>query len=156
MALAWWSFGAAITVALLAIPAMDGRWTPLIHRIRAANGVRAFIPARAFAPILALAAILVFAAALRLYDLDSLPAGLWFDEADNIAHARDFARDPGRIPVYVPSTNLPSMFLMPLAAVVDLAGVSITAGRLAAVGFGLLGIVAVFLLARSVGGCPPG
>jgi len=156
LALAWWSFGLAITAALLAIPAMDGRWTPLIYRIRAANGVRAFIPARAFAPILALAAILVFAAALRLYDLDSLPAGLWFDEADNIAHARDFARDPGRIPVYVPSTNLPSMFLLPLAAVVDLAGVSITAGRLAAVGFGLLGIVAVFLLARSVGGMSAG
>lgn len=151
-ALAWWSFGLAIAAALLAIPCMDGRWTPLIARIRAANGLRVSIPARAFAPALALAAILVLAAALRLYNLDSLPAGLWFDEADNLAHARDFARDPGRIPVYVPSTNLPSMFLIPLAAVVELAGVSITAGRLVAAGFGVMGVAAVFLLARSVGG----
>ena len=137
-ALGWWSFGLAIAAALLAIPCMDGRWTPLIARIRAANGLRLSIPARAFAPALALAAILVLAAALRLYNLDSLPAGLWFDEADNLAHARDFARNPGRIPVYVPSTNLPSMFLIPLAAVVELAGVSITAGRLVAAGFGVM------------------
>ena len=151
-ALAWWSFGLAIAAALLAIPAMDGRWTPLIARIRSAGGIRLSIPARAFAPSLALAAILVLAAGLRLYNLDSLPAGLWFDEADNLAHAREFARNPGRIPVYVPSTNLPSMFLIPLAAVVELAGVSMTAGRLAAAGFGLLGVVAVFLLGRAVGG----
>ena len=155
-ALAWWSFGLAIAAALLAIPCMDGRWTPLIARIRAADGIRVSIPARAFAPSLALAAILILAAALRLYNLDSLPAGLWFDEADNLAHAREFARDPGRIPVYVPSTNLPSMFLIPLAAVVELAGVSMTAGRLVAVGFGLLGVAAVFLLGRSVGGTQVG
>ena len=155
-ALAWWSFGLAIAVVHLAIPCMDGRWTPLIARIRAADGIRVSIPARAFAPALALAAILALAAALRLYNLDSLPAGLWFDEADNLAHARDFARDPGRIPVYVPSTNLPSMFLIPLAAVVELAGVSITAGRLVAVGFGALGVAAVFLLGRSVGGTQVG
>ena len=153
-ALAWWSFGLAIIVALLAIPAMDGRWTPLIARVRSAGGVQ--IRIRSVIPLLALGAILAFAAAIRLYGLDSLPAGLWYDEADNIAHAREFARNPGRIPVYVPSTNLPSMFLIPLAAVVELTGVSMTAGRLVAVVFGLLGIVAVFLLARSVAGTSVG
>ena len=40
------------------------------------------------------------------------------------------------------------MFLMPIAAVVKLAGVSITAPRLVAAAFGLLGVVATYLFVR--------
>ncbi|MCE2457267.1 MAG: glycosyltransferase family 39 protein [Dehalococcoidia bacterium] len=148
LTLAWYSFGAAVALTLAAIPAMDNRWTALILRLKAAGGLH--IGLRSTVPWLVLLAILVLAAGLRLYNLDDLPAGLWFDEADNLFHAREYAGDPGQIPVYEPSTNLPTMFLMPIAAVVKLAGVAITTPRLVAAAFGLLGIVATFLFVRHV------
>ena len=146
LTLAWYSFGAAVALALAAIPAIDNRWTALVLNLKAAGGLH--IGLSSMAPWVALLAILVLAAGLRLYNLDDLPAGLWFDEADNLFQARDYARDPGQIPVYAPSTNLPTMFLMLIAAVVKLAGVAITTPRLVAAAFGLLGIVATYLFVR--------
>ena len=146
LTLAWYSFGAAVAIALAAIPAIDRRWTALILRLKASDGRT--IRLRSVAPILALIAILILAAGIRLYNLDDLPAGLWFDEADNLFQARQYARDPGQIPVYAPSTNLPTMFLMPIAAVVKLAGVAINTPRLVAAAFGLLGVVATYLFVR--------
>ena len=146
LTLAWYSFGAAVILALAAIPTIDRRWSALILRLKAAGGLH--IRLRALAPLLALIAILTLAAGLRLYNLDDLPAGLWFDEADNLFHARHYASDPGQIPVYEPSTNLPTMFLMPIAALVKLAGAAITTPRLVAAVFGLLGALATYLFVR--------
>ena len=154
LTLAWYSFGAAVVLALAAIPTIDGRWTALVLRLKhdpySDTGAesRLHIPLRSTAPWLALVAILILAAGLRLYNLEDLPAGLWFDEADNLFKARHYASDPGQIPVYAPSTNLPTMFLIPIAAVVKLAGVAITTPRLVAAAFGLLGIVATYLFVR--------
>ena len=146
LTLAWYCFGIAVTLALVAVPAIDNRWTALALRLKETGGLH--ISLRSIAPWLLLVAILVLAAGLRLYNLDDLPAGLWFDEADNLFQARSYARDPGQIPVYAPSTNLPTMFLMPIAAVVKLAGVAVTTPRLVAAAFGLLGIVATYLFVR--------
>ena len=144
--LAWYLYGASTVVLVMALPSLDGRWTSLASRLRNHDGFN--IPARSAATLAALVLILAFAAALRLYHLQELPAGLWYDEADNLSNARMIADDPGSTPVFVRSTNLPSLFLMPMALVVNLAGVSISAGRLVSVGFSLAGIVAVFLLVR--------
>ena len=146
LTLTWYSFGAAVAIALAAIPAFDGRWTALILKLKAARGLT--LGLRSMGPWLLLLVILILAAGLRLYNLEDLPAGLWFDEADNLFQARHYARDPGQIPVYAPSTNLPTMFLIPIAAVVKLAGVAITTPRLVAAAFGLLGVVATYLLVR--------
>ena len=146
LTLAWYSFGAAATLALAAIPTIDGRWTALIGLLKAADHLQ--ISLRDVAPWLTVAAIIALAAGLRLYNLDDLPAGLWFDEADNVFHARQYANDPGQTPVFAPSTNLPTLFLLPVAAIVKLAGVAVTTPRLVAVSFGLLGIVATFLFVR--------
>ncbi len=152
--LAWWCFGLALALVLAAIPSLDGRWTNLTARLRTAGEIR--IGLRSLLTWAALAAILALGAGLRLYNLDVLPAGLWYDEADNLSQAQQYARDPGQTPMYAPSTNLPSMFLLPIAAIVKLADVSIAAGRLVAVAFGLLGVVAVFLLARCAMGASAG
>ena len=146
LTIAWWSFGVAVTLALAAAPAMDRRWSRLIAKMRDIDAI-AFRP-HSIIPLAALFGILILAASLRLYSLDTIPAGLWFDEADNLAHAQMYANDPGRTPLYTPSTNLPTMFLLPIALVIELAGMSITAGRLVSVAFGLLGVVAVFMFAR--------
>ena len=146
--LAWYAYGGSIIALLAALPTIEGRWAVLGSKLRRQNGVH--VSLGVIAPWLVLAGILVLAAGLRLYNLDDLPAGLWFDEADNLFQAREIVRDPGNMKVYVPSTNLPSMFLMPIAVVVKLAGVAITTGRLVSVAFGLLGIVAVFLFVRFI------
>ena len=154
LTLAWYSFGAAIALGLAVVPSIDYRWTALAMRLRDSGGLR--IGLGTVWVWGALAAILILGAGLRLYNLEDTPAGLWYDEADNLAAARQYSLDPGQTPVYEPSTNLPTMFLLPIAATVKLAGVSMTTGRLVSVAFGLLGIVATFLLARRAFGTSAG
>ncbi len=144
--LAWWTYGVSVCLLLVATPALEGRWTELATKFR--SNSRLAIDIEAAVPWLILGAILILGTAIRLYNLEDLPAGLWFDEADNLAHASRYADDPGRIPPYEPSTNLPTLFLLPIAALVKLTGVDITTPRLVAAAFGVLGIVATFLFVR--------
>ena len=150
LTLAWWSFGLAVALLLAAIPAIDGRWTALADRLKRSGGVH--VSLRDMAVWIALAAILALSAALRLYNLEDIPAGLWFDEADNLIHARHYALDPGRTPAYAESTNLPTMFLLPIAALVKLTGVEVTTPRLIAAAFGVAGVGMTFLFVRHVMG----
>ncbi len=150
LSLAWYSFGAAVVLLLVGIAVIDGRLIRILGRVRSNGGFR--IELRSLAPWLVLGAILILATGVRLYNLEDVPPGMWYDEADNLQHAQRYARDPGRIPVYEPSTNLPSMFLLPISALVKLVGTSVTAPRLVAVAFGIAGIVAVFLFVRHMFG----
>lgn len=146
LTLAWYSFGASVVVLLAALPALENRYVALSQKFRAEGGLR--VPLSTLKPWVLLAGILALALALRLYNLEQTPAGLWFDEADNLLEAREIARDPGNTAVYAPSTNLPTLFLLPIAALVKLTGTAMTTGRVVAVAFGLAGIVTTFLFAR--------
>ena len=152
--LAWWSFGLSVVLALGAVPSFEGGWAALVARFR--RGYRVSFEPRAMLPWLGLGVILVLALIIRLYNLDVFPPGLWFDEADNIDRARFIAENPGQTPLYVPSNNLPSFFLLPIAFVVKFAGVSITTARLVAVAFGVAGVAAIFLLVRHMSGTAMG
>ena len=152
--LAWYSYGASMIILIVSLPTIEGRWTAVWQAIRHRDGLHFSL--NALTPWLMLAGILTLGAGLRLYNLEDLPAGLWFDEADNLLQAREIVRDPGNLKVYVPSTNLPSMFLMPIAVLIKLGGLAITTGRLASVAFGLLGIVTAFLFVRFILGTWPG
>ncbi len=150
LSLAWYCFGAAVVLLLVGIAVLDARLAGVVSRVRADRGFK--VELRSLAPWLVLAAILVLAVGVRLYNLEDMPPGIWYDEADNITHAQRYALDPGRIPVYEPSTNLPTMFLLPIAALVKLTGVAVTTPRLVAVAFGAAGIVVAFLLVRHIFG----
>ena len=154
LSLAWYCFGAAVVLLLVGIAVIDGRVTRILDRVRSNSGFR--IELKAVVPWLILGAILILAAGVRLYNLEDIPAGIWHDEAHSLSVAKRYAETPGQIPVYEPSAHRPSLFLLPVAALVKLAGVSVTIPRLVAVAFGLLGIVAVFLLARHVLGATAG
>lgn len=148
---AWWCFGLSVSLALGAFFAIDGRCSRFIRRFGA--GERASFEMRALLPWAVLGAIALFGAALRLYNLDEFPPGLWFDEADNVLQAQQiFLSEPASVDAFSVFTNLPTAFLVPIALVVKLAGVSITSARLVAVAFGLAGIVAMFLLMRHMAG----
>ncbi len=152
--LAWWSYGLSVALTLGAVPAFEGGWSSFVGRFR--RGYRVSFEPRAMLPWLGLGAVLLLALAIRLYNLDGFPPGLWFDEADNIDRARFIAENPGQTPLYVPSNNLPSFFLLPIAFVVKFAGVSITTARLVAVAFGVAGVAAIFLLVRHMSGTAMG
>lgn len=147
---AWWCFCLAIPLALGAAFAIDGRCSRFIRRFGA--GQRASFEMRALLPWAALGAIVLFGAAVRLYNLDEFPPGLWFDEADNITQAQHILTEPATVGAFSAFTNLPTAFLVPVALVVKLAGVSITSARLVAAAFGIAGIVAMFLMMRHMGG----
>ncbi|MYC07469.1 MAG: hypothetical protein F4X57_09915 [Chloroflexi bacterium] len=149
-ALAWWSFALSVALTLAAVPAFEGGWSAFIARFR--RGYRVSFEPRGLLPWAALGAILLFALLVRLYNLDGFPPGLWFDEADNIDQAKHIADNPASLTVYNAWSGLPSLLLLPIALVIKFAGISITTGRLVAVAFGLAGIVAIFLMARIMGG----
>ena len=147
---AWWCFCLSIPLAIGAVFAIDGRCSRFVRRFGA--GKRASFEMRSLLPWAALGAIVLFGAAVRLYNLDEFPTGLWFDEADNILQAQHILNEPSTVGAFSAFTNLPTAFLVPIALVVKLAGVSITSARLVAAAFGLAGIVAMFLMMRHMGG----
>ena len=152
--LAWCCYVASLATALAAVPAFDGKWTSVAARLR--RNPRISVDIRALLPWIALSAILLLALSVRLYDLDRIPAGMYFDEAVMLDEARRIAEEPSRTPVFLPSIAAPSFFPIPIAVLVELTGVSITTGRLVAAAFGVAGAVAVFLLARLAMGTPMG
>lgn len=152
--LAWCCYVASLATALAAVPAFDGKWTAVAARLR--RNPRVSVDIRALLPWIALLAILLLALSVRLYELDRLPAGMYFDEAVMLEEAVRIADEPSRTPVFLPSIAAPSFFPIPIAVVVELTGVSITTGRLVAAAFGVAGVAAVFLLARLVMGTSMG
>ncbi|MCH7624742.1 MAG: glycosyltransferase family 39 protein [Chloroflexi bacterium] len=144
--LAWYLYGLSIIVLAVSVAGLDGRWTALLRAWR--SRARVSVGMHDAMPWVGLAAVVILALIVRLVNLQELPAGLWFDEADNINQARHILSDPGNTLVFVPSTNLPSLFLLPIALVIELAGVSITTARLVSVAFGVAGVMAIFLLTR--------
>ena len=149
-AMAWWSYLLSVLFTIGAVPMFEGGWTAFFARFR--RGYQVSFEPRGLLPWAALGGILLFALLIRLYNLDGFPPGLWFDEADNIDQARLIAERPAQTPLYVPSNNLPSFFLLPIALIIKFAGISITTGRLVAVAFGVAGVLAVFLMVRHMSG----
>ena len=148
--MAWWSYLLSVLFTIGAVPMFEGGWTAFFARFR--RGYRVSFEPRGLLPWAALGGILLFALLIRLYNLDGFPPGMWFDEADNIDQARLIAERPAQTPLYVPSNNLPSFFLLPIALIIKFAGISITTGRLVAVAFGVAGVLAVFLMVRHMSG----
>lgn len=144
--LAWYLFGGSALLLFVALPTAECRWTSLVTQLKDRRHVS--FELRSVLSWLGLAAVLLLALLVRIYDLQDIPPGLWHDEAENLIEARQIQLNPGSTPVFVPSTTMPSMFLLPIAVVIDLTDISIAAGRLVSVAFALAGIVAVFLLAR--------
>ena len=154
LTLAWYCFGAAVTLLVFGIVVIDGRLAGAISRVISNGGFK--VDLNSLVPWLILGLILILATGVRLYNLEDVPAGLWHDEAHSLFVAQRYANAPGQIPVYEPSAHRSSLFMMPIAALVKLVGVSVTIPRLVAAAFGVLGIVAVFLLVRHILGVAAG
>ena len=149
--LAWYSYGASVILLLLALPTFERRWSGLILRLRERPQVSLHL--KTLLVWAALAGILILALAVRLFDLQDLPAGVWYDEAANLSEARQIQQDPGSTPVF--ARVIPTFYLMPAAVLINLVDVTPAAIRLVSVMFSLAGMVAVFFLVRQVLGTYP-
>ena len=144
----WAMFGVSAILMLAAVPAIDGRWTPLVRRL--GSGRPFAVPLGVLYEAAVLLGVLLLALTMRLHDLRELPVGLWYDEAANLSVATSIALDPGSAPVF--ATTLPTLYLMPVAALTTLLGTTPEALRLVSVAFSLAGIAAVYLLGRHLAG----
>ncbi len=144
----WVMFGVSAVSLLAAIPTIDGRWTPLVRRLRCGRPFT--VQPRILYEVAAMCGVLLLARAVRLHDLRDLPVGLWYDEAANLSVAAAIAMDPGSAPVF--ATTLPTLYLLPVAALTTLLGATPESLRLVSVVFSLAGIAAVYLLGRHLAG----
>ena len=92
--------------------------------------------------------IVILGLILRAYNITELPAGVWYDEADNFVEAKHIHGNPGHTPIYNESTNLPSMFLLPVAMLEEINGSSWVNVRLVSIAFSLGFVLCIFLLGR--------
>jgi len=99
-----------------------------------------------------LISIILMALFVRIYNISELPAGLWYDEADNIMRAGQIHAAPFDTPVFVPSTHLPSAFLIPMAILQEITGHLWWNGRLVATGFSLFLVTGMFYFLREIFG----
>ncbi len=98
-----------------------------------------------------LGAVLLVGAAFRLFRIDSLPFGLWWDEAYSGLQILHIMNDPSYRPVYVAAmAQEPALFWYFAIPFVHLFGPSALGLRMTAVVGGLIGIVAIYLLAREL------
>jgi DNA-binding beta-propeller fold protein YncE len=97
--------------------------------------------------LLAIFGIAIF---MRLYRFDQIPFGTWFDEADNGLNALRILNEPGYLPVYVASTNLPAHFLYLIALSFQILGVSTLAIRAVSVAIGVATVAAAFFAGQEL------
>jgi len=140
-----WIAGMIVGLALLWPPGGDGL-------AAAARAVRDRWSWWIVLELFALVVILDVAAGLRLWHLASLPEGIWFDEADFANSAQRLFSLPFQ--PFGPGNvgHNPSLYFYVEAIALNWLGTSMAAVRISSSFFGLIGVVAVYLLGRKVGG----
>ena len=153
---AWAGYGLAVLTAMLSLVAIDGRLVNIAQRLLNSRGI-AIKPVgwRTIATAAALVAILLLAAVIRTYHLNELPPGLYIDELTILESGKHFFNELDRVPVWDSRNNTGSLYGFLVGLISEVAGLSMTSGRLVSVFFGLAGVVAVFLLARMILGTVP-
>ena len=139
---AWILYLASVVLFVAAFWAME--FTPRQWNLRR-------LPSRLWRPkteTVILIAILIIAAFVRFYDLDSLPFGVWYDEAVNGLEAQRILDDPNYQPLYMRPTNSPSHFMFLISFSFRLFGVDIFPVRAVSAVFGVAMVIAAYLFGR--------
>jgi 4-amino-4-deoxy-L-arabinose transferase-like glycosyltransferase/streptogramin lyase len=101
---------------------------------------------------LLLAGVMAVAAFLMLYQLDSIPFGVWYDEADSGLEALQTLNGAPYSPAAFRYRGNPSLYYQYLAIVFKLFGVGIMQIRYATILLGLLAVPAMYILAKQLFG----
>ena len=141
--LVWWLYLASLIVLISGglLLARDGSWRAELHHL---------LPNRTIA--FGLLTVLGLAIVLRLYQLDQLPFGIWFDEAEAGLEARRMLAEPTYRPIFHVPINVTGHLLAVYAVALNWLGDSIVSMRLVSVLFGLGGVLAAYLFGRELRG----
>jgi len=121
-----------------------GRWEDRVRSL-----LSTYAPLLKWAEPLSFSLILLIGIALRFNQLATVPAGTWFDEAQNSLEALHILRDPNYRPVYIPElTQLPALFFYGIALSFQFLGASTLAVRIVATLAGILTILFIYLMAK--------
>jgi len=94
--------------------------------------------------------IVALGAAVRLWGLDRLPYGTWYDEAENGLVAQRILLDPSYRPVYEPRVNSAGHYLLLVAASLGLLGSTTEALRVVSALLGTASVAAGYLVGREM------
>lgn len=152
--------GAVVAIVLWPQPAVGYGWTFWLWLASSIGFAAAFTPAtqphpRPTLPVLVvLFTILVFAAALRLPEIDRIPANIAIDEVYPGLEALHIARDGGaNVFSNLGWFNIPSLcFAYPAVVMKMLDGYGLYELRMSSAIMGLAGLVVIFLLGRRLFG----
>lgn len=101
----------------------------------------------------ALGVVLLVAAAFRLFRIDSLPFGLWWDEASYGLQVLHIMNDPSYRPVFVGgASQMPALMWYVMIPFFAAFGPTPLGLRIASATAGVLGVLAVYLLSRELFG----
>ncbi len=87
---------------------------------------------------------------LRLYRLDQIPFGLWYDEADFGLNALRLIQEPGYMPVFFSSSRVSAYYIYLVALSFKFFGISALTIRFISVFFGVLTVFAGYLLGKEL------
>jgi 4-amino-4-deoxy-L-arabinose transferase-like glycosyltransferase len=96
--------------------------------------------------------IVALGAVVRFWDLDGLPYGTWYDEAENGLVAQRILCEPSYRPVYEPRVNSAGHYLLLLAASLRLLGSTTEALRVVSALMGTASVAAGYLVGREMFG----
>jgi len=96
--------------------------------------------------------ILALGALVRLWDLETLPYGTWYDEAENGLVGLRILEEPGYLPIYEPRVNSAGHYLLLLAGSLRLVGSSTLALRAVSALLGTAAVAAGYLVGRELFG----
>jgi len=102
--------------------------------------------------VVSLLSILVLAALLRLWDLNRLPFGTWYDEAQNGLEALRILEDPTDRPVYFPRINSAGHYVHAVAKSLQFLGANTEALRTVSALMGVGAVGAAYLTGRELFG----
>jgi streptogramin lyase/4-amino-4-deoxy-L-arabinose transferase-like glycosyltransferase len=145
---AWIWLGAALLAALLGAALLDYglKLSPENLPINPA------LPGRRRTIVLWLGLILAVAALFRLWRFDALPFGVWYDEAEHGLQALRILDSEQFRPIFEGAITGPAHYLYLVAAAFEWFGVSVQSIRLVSVGFGLLAVLAGYLVGAELFG----
>jgi hypothetical protein len=132
--------GGLLSLAGLVLVAMTTRTSP--------EGAPHASSAKGAAFLAACAAILLVGLALRFYRIESLPYGLWRDEARHGLAALRIIEDPGYRPVFVPAADIPAAGLYAFVPGILAFGIAPWTLRVTTTLAGFLTLIPFALLAR--------
>ena len=96
--------------------------------------------------------ILILAFTIRIYNINTLPKGLWYEEAVIIWEAKSLIGNLNRILEYSEYMNISNLYLLPTSFLIELFDTSVSIGRIQSIFISLISIIFMFLFVRLIFG----